>query len=1490
MLILLSSILLPVGTRSYAAEGGRDPVWNIRLKNVPTWLAMVKKPSQLYTEYELPILAGKLILYGDVDPNGCPDGGLNSNNTADRCGMKQAQDLSNLWQNRFNAAILETSQQSGVPPRLLKNIFARESQFWPERVYINTFEYGLGHLTTMGADTTLRWNAPFYDAICAASFSPDTCKEAYIDQPENIRAALMGVVVQRANADCPECKYYLDMSLAERSIPLFADTLLANATFVKRAIQLLTGSQPAGVIAYEDLWKFTLTSYNAGPGCFSNAFGILVANKTPLNWKNLSLQLEPACRGAVPYVDFISDTDSYHPEHDPGLLTTATVDLTQITTPGGVNGTPVFTNTIGTTSTPTVETPSPTTSEPINQTPGTTPTPTVPDIAPTPTPTLLDLTTTVTHTPLDFTPTATPAALDVTPTVTPSLLDITPTITLTALDTTATPTGTFTPTQTATFESTSPTTFTSTPTVEPVDIRASHVRDEIVLKINPRRQREAMQTLQELGLNLRQDVSEIETLNTLVIQVDPNQLTTILAILQASANFIYAEPNYLVSLASLVNDPEFPSQGNLEAVQAPQTWSALPSMQEVLVAVVDTGIAITHPDLADRIWQNAGEVGMDAAGNDRRTNGLDDDANGYIDDWQGWNMISASNDINDTQGHGTHLAGIIAAGVDNSIGIAGVAPNARILPVKVLDDTGFGTYAQVAEGITYATDMGARIINLGFSGAGSSDLLQSAVDYAISHGVLVVAASGNTGSNVINYPAGYPGVVAVSAVDNNGYWAVFSSHGEHISLAAPGVDILSTSAGGLYRMMTGTSQAAAHVSGVAALLVGQPQFYNLDFLRSALLLSARDLGDPGRDPYFGYGMLQAFNALQYAGPVLPTPTPWLVPTATPGGAGGVYAASTLELWGRAQTATYAIANPANSIDSAFNNLVASSSGPYGGSSARRWTFTAIDDNTFTSIAAVYLDVSFYMTGWANDTFYIQVYEPTSPSCVAAGWCTVLTLKINPIPGQPEALVPSSLTTLTVPVTSLLNTTPKIDAAQVRIAGSALTGGITDDVTIYIDEVRLRVLDVLEPTETPTPTPQYIPTATIPAIRAATATPNAGEPHSNFSAISADQCASCHRSHTAQSNALRSLFDEEQACFSCHTSGGSGVNVQPAFTSYTNSLTRFFSHGVSATRNIHLFDEIFGGQFGGASRHVECEDCHSPHLSARSAAGTSNYAPVIQQEMYRNGGVEPIWNASGAPSGFNWITVAEREYEVCFKCHSSYTTLPTYSPDGYGWNGSSSTIGYIPNGLGKLNSTDPAQRLDSRDLAKEFNSYQVSFHPVAAQGRNTNMAAGSFVAPWSQNSIIYCSDCHDNASGDTNGPHGSPLLHILDGSANYITQTDPSRSCAPDGCPSIHSSGELCFKCHQYATYATGSNPVTTTRFKTGLENLHAFHSFGSCYTCHDSHGSEQDRLINFDTSVVSITPGYNSQTAWQFTNGVGTCYIACHDGEHGVDPERQYTP
>jgi hypothetical protein len=133
--------------------------------------------------------------------------------------------------------------------------------------------------------------------------------------------------------------------------------------------------------------------------------------------------------------------------------------------------------------------------------------------------------------------------------------------------------------------------------------------------------------------------------------------------------------------------------------------------------------------------------------------------------------------------------------------------------------------------------------------------------------------------------------------------------------------------------------------------------------------------------------------------------------------------------------------------------------------------------------------------------------------------------------------------------------------------------------------------------------------------------------------------------------------------------------------------------------------------------------------------------------------------------------------------------------------------------------------------------------------------------------------------------------MLQGSADYVTKIDPAESCnSVDGCPQIHDPGELCFNCHQYNTYALGTNAPSTTHFKDGNENLHSFHSFSACYTCHDTHGSEQAHLINFDTSVVTIFSGYDSESAWTWDNAAntGTCYVSCHGGTHG--PGASYTP
>jgi predicted CXXCH cytochrome family protein len=1496
LLLLGSSLALQQEVYAGNPRGGRDPIWSARTSGIPSWVDMAVSPSQLYTEYQFARLSGRLIHFGAVDGSGCFNRGLAEDGTATDCGMQSARQQSFQWQNQFNNAILETSQRSGVPPVLLKNIFAWESQFWPETAFVNTFEYGLGHMTMNGADSALRWNPTFYDTICASSFSAETCQVVYGLQPEHLRSILKGVVIQKVNADCGDCTYALDLPLAERSIPVFAETLLANASFVKQTITGYSGSDALDQISYEDLWKYTLTSYNAGPGCFLNAYLAQVRLGQDPSWKNLSRQLSPACRGAVPYVDFVSSTDSYFPDRDPILSILLTPLPEPTSTPTQAEAFPAVPSLTASPASPTPvqestvalpsETPTSTAQEPgetHTPAPSATPDPqetSEPFQPPTPGPGSDDEVLPV----LTATPTAAASAEPVDPPA-PTALPPTDTATPPAEQVSPTQpayTPTLTPTPPGSYEARA--TFTATPTLPPPaatpdPIADPHAGDEILVKINPRDREAGLKSLEEQGIHLERDIRPLSSLDFLLVKVAPEHLLPVLGSLQDAPGILIAEPNYLVTAAAQVNDPDFPFQPNLTAVQAPPAWNALTSMQEVLVAVLDTGVDVLHPDLADRIWQNAGEFGPDAANNDRRSNGIDDDENGYVDDWQGWNFVSSSSSLSDPHGHGTHLAGVIGAGLDNLTGIAGAAPNARLMPVTVLAADGSGTHAAVAEGIVYAVNAGARIINLGFGGPGSSRLLHSAVEYALSRNVLVIAAAGNHASPAVYYPAGYPGVIAVGAVDNDGYWANFSASGDHLALSAPGVNVYSTAPGGAYRSASGTSISAAHVSAAAALLLSQPQMSDPMLVKTVLYGSALDRGTPGKDPYFGYGVVQIYAALEDAG-LLPAS----LPAPTPSGPGRPGMLALEELWGTAQIATYAITNPANSIDREFNDLLAYSTGPYGAAQARNWTFTVLDDTSFTTIASVVVDLRLYFSGWVNDWYYIQVFEPTNPACTL-GWCTVMTLKGNP-GGSNESPPPTVLTTLSIPVTDLLNTPAKINNAQVRLAGSGFTGGSADAVTVYFDGVRLRVQDVLPPTPTPSPTPPFVPTPTLPAFRPPTAVPGPDEPHSNFTIDRVDQCASCHRSHTAKSLELRSQQTEEQVCFACHGITGPGTNVQPAFTLKANTLTRFFVHDVFNTTRIHRSDEASGSTFGGANRHIECEDCHSSHSSARSAVPGSVLAPAIQQEMYNSAGVEPVWTAPGAPATYVWLETAEREYQVCLKCHSSFTTLPTYVPDGV------SPLGYIADGLAKLTSTNPAQVNDSRDLAQEFNPYQVSFHPVAAQGRNTNMPPGSFVAPWNQNSILYCTDCHTNAAGETSGPHGSPNLHILDGAVEYITQTDPDQDCSPGGCPNIHDPGELCFKCHQYNTYARRSNPASTTYFRDGQRNLHAFHSFSSCYTCHDSHGSEQRFLLNFDAAVVSIYEGYNSQNAWEFNSAtnLGTCYIACHAGDHGQDRRMQYSP
>ncbi|WP_231510348.1 S8 family peptidase [Fischerella sp. PCC 9605] len=251
-----------------------------------------------------------------------------------------------------------------------------------------------------------------------------------------------------------------------------------------------------------------------------------------------------------------------------------------------------------------------------------------------------------------------------------------------------------------------------------------------------------------------------------------------------------------------------------DMVKAPEVWAKGYTGQGAIVAVVDTGVDYNHPDLSTNIWTNSKEI----AGN-----GKDDDGNGYIDDVYGWNFDGNNNNSFDDNGHGTHVAGTIA-GVKNSFGVTGIAYNAKIMSVKVMDSSGQGYYSAIANGVRYAVNNGARVINLSLGGSSSDSYLQSAVQYAASKGAIVVMAAGNNGGSVPDYPARYAENwgLAVGAVDKYNNLASFSNRAGTNPLAyvtAPGVNIYSTIPGNKYASYSGTSMATPHVAGVVALML-----------------------------------------------------------------------------------------------------------------------------------------------------------------------------------------------------------------------------------------------------------------------------------------------------------------------------------------------------------------------------------------------------------------------------------------------------------------------------------------------------------------------------------------------------------------------------------------------------------------------------------------------------------------------------------------------
>ncbi|HWR66573.1 MAG TPA: hypothetical protein VN364_10675 [Bellilinea sp.] len=284
--------------QAFPESGGIEP-----------WLTTPLTAADLYTEVSLYYLAAMLITNNQVDASSCPSGGLESPLSANECGLAAARDEVIAWQNQFDEQILSVGRETGIPAQLLKNVFSRESQFWPG-MYINYKEAGLGQLTDQGAETVLLWNRDFYDQFCPLVLHQSRCDLGFGNLILSEQAMLQGALVTKVNASCVDCPAGIDLAQAEFSVRVFAETMAANCEQTSRIITNTTGLLPGKAASYADLWRFTLVNYNAGAGCLTTAIKRTYLANEPLTWDNVSSRLEVACSGALDYVNDISLVNS----------------------------------------------------------------------------------------------------------------------------------------------------------------------------------------------------------------------------------------------------------------------------------------------------------------------------------------------------------------------------------------------------------------------------------------------------------------------------------------------------------------------------------------------------------------------------------------------------------------------------------------------------------------------------------------------------------------------------------------------------------------------------------------------------------------------------------------------------------------------------------------------------------------------------------------------------------------------------------------------------------------------------------------------------------------------------------------------------------------------------------------------------------------------------------------------------------------------------
>lgn len=383
---------------------------------------------------------------------------------------------------------------------------------------------------------------------------------------------------------------------------------------------------------------------------------------------------------------------------------------------------------------------------------------------------------------------------------------------------------------------------------------AQFLDDEIIVKLKPSA---PSSDIHPLAQAISGEIAkELLLKDTFVLKVPKGSVEKVIKTLSDMPQVATATPNYTAQKQSVTNDPSLQKEWGLFQIQAASSssisaWDKTAGKPDIKVAVLDTGIEKTHPDLQGKVVAEKN--------------------------------FTSSSETGDRDGHGTHVAGIIAATGNNSSGIAGVSYDTSLINVKVLNDDGSGTYADIADGIVWAADNGAKVINLSLGGHADLQLLQDAVDYAHNKGAVLVAAAGNSGTNNVMYPANYSNVLSVAATDDSDSRLSLSNYGSAVKVAAPGDKIYSTYRNNSYSYASGTSMAAAFASGVAALVWSSDTCSTNTCVLNRIETTSDAVAETGT--YWKFGRINALKAVSDTaqdsapGPTnSPTPLPSLTPT------------------------------------------------------------------------------------------------------------------------------------------------------------------------------------------------------------------------------------------------------------------------------------------------------------------------------------------------------------------------------------------------------------------------------------------------------------------------------------------------------------------------------------------------------------------------------------------------------------------------------------